>query len=203
MKKAITLFLVILIIPIFGFTQSIENLDYISPFHDGVAAIKKDAQWAFINQSGDIVVNFRNDLVITNTDEASFPIFYDGRCLIETKKDGISYFGYIDTSGKTVIIPQFLNAINFINGLAIALKLDRKVIAKNTAMGKDLVNYKYYQVTIDVNGDVENYLTQDGVNVVIDNEFLREPPKITSKRITDALFAIKDENGKWSVKKIN
>jgi hypothetical protein len=100
MKKVISLFLVILVFPIFGFTQSIENLDYISPFHDGLAAIKKNNEWAFINTNGEIVIDFRNDLVTTKYKGQNYPIFVDRRCLIEQKKEGISYFGYINTSGN-------------------------------------------------------------------------------------------------------
>jgi hypothetical protein len=203
MKKATILFLAIVIIPIFGFTQSIENLDYISPFHDGLAAIKKDNHWGFINNKGVIVIDFRGDLLVTKSDDGSYPIFYDNRCIIESKKEGISYFGYIDTSGKTVIKPQFLNTLNFNNGFAIALTLNKEVIAKNRALGKDVVYHRYYQVTIDTKGDVENYLTQDGVNVVLDKQFLRKPPKIESRKLSDSLYAVKKENGKWSVKKLN
>ena len=83
MKKLIILYIVILIIPIFGFTQTTKNLDYISPFHDDLAAIEKDGQWAFINTKGDIVVDFRNDLVTTKLNNEEYPVFMDGRCLIE------------------------------------------------------------------------------------------------------------------------
>lgn len=203
MKKAIILLLSITLIPVLVHGQSIKNLDYISPFHDGIAAIKQGNEWAFINQKGEIIVNFRNDLVATTTSEGNFPIFDNERCLIVNIKDGISYFGYIDTTGKTVIETQFLNATNFNNGMAIALKLDKEVTAKNTALNKDVVYYKYFQVTIDSNGDIKNYLSEKGVNIVLDKKFLSTPPIITSKRISDQLFSIKGEDGKLAVKKIN
>ena len=203
MKKIIILFITVILIPFYGVSQSIENLDYVSPFNEGIAAIKKNNQWAFINQKGDIVVNYRDDLVVTKIGEDSYPIFYDGRCLIENKKDGISYFGYIDIKGETVIDAQFLNATNFNNEKAIALELVKENVGKNEALGKKVVYYKYYEVIIDANGKTLNYLTRDGMNVVLDKKFLRNPPKIQSTLISGALFSIKDENGKWSVKKLN
>ena len=38
MKK---LLIIMILLPILGLVQTIENLDYISPFHDGVAAVKQ------------------------------------------------------------------------------------------------------------------------------------------------------------------
>lgn len=203
MKKAIILFFVIVVIPFFGYSQSIDNLEYISSFHDGVAAIKQNGQWAFINNEGDIVVNFREDLVISKTEKGSYPIFYDGRCLIETKKDDISYFGYIDTTGNTIIKPQFLNATNFNYGEAIVLKLFKENAGRNEVLGKNVVYYKHYEVIIDSNGKVLNYISQNGINVALDKNILREPPKFTSKRISEELVVIKGENGKWTVKTLN
>lgn len=202
MKKAVILFVAILLIPAFGNSQIIENLDYISPFNEGVSAIKKNNQWAFINNEGDIVINFRDDLVTTKSDDGNYPIFKEGRCLIVNIKEGISYFGYINISGETVIEPRFLNATNFNNNGAIALELTKEEIGKNTALGKSIVNYRYFEVVIDTDGKIKNYLNPKGVNVVLDKKFLREPPKFMSKQISENLVAIKNENGKWSLKKI-
>ncbi|MFL1894824.1 WG repeat-containing protein [Aquimarina sp. 2-A2] len=52
------LFITFVLIPFLGMAQTIENIDYISPFHNEVAAIKKGSQWAFINNEGKIVVDF-------------------------------------------------------------------------------------------------------------------------------------------------
>lgn len=203
MKKVIILFALLVMIPMASYTQSIEDLDYISSFNDGVAAIKKGNEWAFINNDGDIVVNFRTDLVATESLDGNYPIFKNGRCLIVAKKDGISYFGYINTSGKTVIAPRFLNATNFNDNMATALELEKEEIGKNPALDKNIVYYKYYEVTIDTDGNIKNYLTQKGVNIALDKEFLRKPPTFTSKQISDNLVATKNDKGKWTVKKIN
>jgi len=202
MKKVIFMFALLVLIPVSSFGQIIEDIDYISSFNDGVSAIKKNNEWAFINKDGDIVVSFRNDLVTTKSLDGDYPIFKNGRCLIVNEKDGISYFGYIDTYGKTVIEPQFLNAKNFNNNVAIVLELTKKIIGKNVALDKNVVYYRYFEVTIDTDGNVKNYLNQKGVNVVLDKKFLSAPPEFTSKQISDNLVGIKNENGKWTLKKI-
>lgn len=202
MKNSIIIFIAVVLIPFFGISQTIEDLDYVSSFNNGVAAIKKNNQWAFINKAGDIVIDYRNDLVETEFVDGSYPIFQDGRCLIVTKKDGISYFGYINTLGKTVIKPRFLNATNFNNNLATALELDKEIIGRNPVLDKNIVYYKYYEVTINTDGIIKDYLTQKGVNIVLDKKFLRKPPKFAAKQISDNLVIIKNEKGKWAIKKI-
>jgi len=126
-------------------------------------------------------------------------MFKNNRCLISEIKNGITYFGYIDKTGKTIIAPQFLNASNFYHNKAIALQVLKKELGTSNALGKNLVSYRYFEVTIDANGSVEDYLNPSGVNVVLDKEFLRNPPKITSKQISDNIYAVRGENNKWNI----
>ncbi len=203
MKKAILLLLITVLIPIFGNAQSLENLDYISPFHNDLAAIQKDGQWAFVDQKGAIVINFRNDLVATTSTDVNYPIFKNDRCLIVKEKEGISYFGYIDKTGKTVIEPKFLNAMNFNNEVAIVLELEKQNVGKNSVFNKDVIHYQYYEVLIDVDGNIKYYLTKDGVNIALDKKFLTKPPHFTSKQISENLYAVLNENKKWTLIKIN
>lgn len=202
MKKVIFILALLVLIPVSSFAQTIENIDYVSSFNDGLAAIKKDSQWAFINNDGDIVVSYRNDLVTTKSSDGDYPIFKNGRCLIVNEKDGISYFGYINTSGETVIEPQFLNALNFDNNLATVLKLEKDIVGRNTALDKNVVYYKYFEVTLDTDGNVKDYLTQKGINIVLDKKFLPNPPEFSTRLISDNLVAVKNEKGKWTIKKI-
>lgn len=202
MKNTIILVLV-LFASFFSFSQPIEDIDYISPFNNGVAAVKKGTQWGFINMQGELIIDFRNDLVLTETIDGNFPIFKSNRCLIEEKRDGISYFGYIDIFGATVIQPQFLNATNFNDGLAIVLEVFRESIAKNKALGKNIVYHKYLQGLVDTEGNIKLYLSPNRVNVILDKKFLKAPPEITSKYISEDLYAVKGKNNKWSVININ
>jgi hypothetical protein len=206
MKKAIILFIAVLLIPVFGFAQNIENIEnmeYIAPFNDEVAAIKKDGQWAFINAEGNIVVNFRNDLVSTKTNDGNYPVFNNGRCIIAKEKNGISYFGYIDKTGKTVIEPKFLNATNFNDNKAIALELIKKEVGKNPILDKNIVYHNYFEVTIDLNGDILNYLNPKGVNVTLDEKFLSKPPTINAKFISKYLVSFKTNDNKFDIIKID
>ena len=203
MKKRVVLFVALFLISAIIYAQTIENIEYISSFNDGLAAIKQDNQWGFINKSGDIAINFRNDLVTTKLNDGDYPIFKSGRCLIKKEKNGILYFGYIDTSGKTVIDPQYLNANNFNDNEAVTLKLKKEELGKNEVLDKNIVYYKYFEVVIDENGNIKSYLTPKGFNVVLDRQHLRTPPKITSKRISDNLYAVLDQNKKWTIQVIN
>ena len=199
MKKAL---ITLLLIPVFALTQTLRELDFIAPFNDGVAAIKKDNSWGFINDKGAILINFRDDLVLTETDYGHYPEFNNNRCLISEEKEGILYFGYIDKRGKKVIETKFLNASNFNKNETIALQLIKKELGENDVLGKNVVNYRYHEVIIDTNGTIKNYLNPKGVNVVLDEKFLKKPPKITSKLISDDLFATLNENNKWVIKSI-
>ena len=200
--KKIILLLTILFIPLFGFTQTIENLDYISTFNDDLAAIKKNNQWAFINKEGEIVIDFRDDLVVTELDNGNYPIFKNGRCIIKVKKEGVSYFGFMDKNGKIVIEPQFLNATNFDNNTATVLQLIKEDAGRNVALGKNIVYYKYFEVTLDRDGNVKNYLITEGINIVLDKDSIKNPPEITSKQISDNIYAVFNKNNKWSLKMI-
>ena len=154
MKKSAVLYLTLIILPIFGLAQSIENLEFVSPFHDDMAAIKKDGKWAFINKEGNLIIDFRTDLVTTNTEDGDYPMFNNDRCPIVAVKAGISYFGF---------------------------------------------NYRYFEVVIDTDGKVMYYLNPEGINVVLDKDFLRAVPQITSKHISEDLYVVKNKKDLWNI----
>ena len=199
MKK---LLITLVLIPFIGIAQTFENLDYIPPFSNGVAAIKKGNEWGFIDPEGNLIVDFRNDLVATKTDNASYPIFSNGKCLIANQKDGVLYYGYIDKTGKTVITPQFLNANNFQYGKALVLKVEKETIGYNDIFKKDVVNYHYFELVIDENGNTIDHLTQLAIHVSPKDKNDKNPPAITSKLISENLVAVKGNNKKWRIKKI-
>lgn len=202
MKTKILIFIAIFLLPIFGFSQSIENVEYISPFHDEVAAIEKGDQWAFIDMNGNIVVDYRNDLVAMKLEDKSYPFFNDGLCLISELKDGIRYFGYINKSGTTVIEPQFLNATEFQNGMAIVLELIKRNVGTNQLLKKPLVSYDYFEAIINTEGKVIHYLVEEPVHITLDKKFLKKTPPILSRLISEKLIAQLNENNRWVIKKI-
>jgi len=202
MRTKIILFAFLLLFPLIGFNQNVDNIDFISPFNDGFAAIEKDGQWGFINQEGTLVVPFRNDLVLLKMDEKDYPIFQNERCLISKKKDGILYFGYIDGLGHTVIEPQYLNATHFQNGIAIVLELVKTNVGNNQMLKKPLVSYDYFEGVITTNGEVVQYLVEEPIHITLSKEYLKKRPVITSKFIADHLIAKWTKDSKWEIIKI-
>jgi hypothetical protein len=186
-------------ISIGGFAQTTQEFDYVSPFHEDFAAVKKGDQWGFINMHGDVVVDFRDDLVTTKTLQGEYPIFMHERCLIVEKDKGISYYGYIDTKGKSVVNPEFLKATNFKFDYALVLKVNKEKAGYNNLLDKDIVYYTYTEVIIDVNGTIITELTEPK-NIVMVKKFLKLPA-ITSELISNHLVSVKTEDGTWLVQK--
>ena len=198
MKKIIILFI---LIPFLGFSQIPDKLDYISPYNEGFSAVKKGNQWAFINLKGNIVIDFRDNLVLTETNNKKYPVFINERCLISEKKDGISYFEYIDTSGKTIIEPQFLNATNFDEEFAIAIELYKEILGKNNILNKQTVRYESTEVIINKSGIIIRKLTEPK-GLALSRNYINKPPKISSKIIAENLFSALGKDNKIIIKKI-
>lgn len=201
MKKGVFLWMVLLLIPLIITAQITDPLDFISPFNEGVAAVKKGNQWGFIDTTGTIVVDFRTDVLVSKTEHANYPLFKNNRCLIIQKRDDIPYYGYIDKTGKTVIEPQFLNATHFSGNKAIALELVKEELGENEILNKMVYTYKYYEVVIDTKGQIETYLT-DGVYIGLTALNLIKAPEITSELIAEHLIATRDNNKKWKLKRL-
>ena len=197
-----TIFLTLLIIPILGIGQTIENIDFVSPFHDGLSAVKKGNSWAFIDQNGSIIIDFRQDLVKTKTDKGYYPLFSNGKCIIAQKKDDILLYGFIDKKGNISIEPQFLNVLNFQGNKTLALIVHKETIGFNDIFKKDVVNYHYFEVVIDENGNSLDHLTQLALHISPKYSKSKEPPVITSKFISDNLIAVKSDENKWNLRKI-
>ncbi|TBN04334.1 WG repeat-containing protein [Hyunsoonleella flava] len=200
MKKVL---IILLLLPTIALTQTKEEFDFVAPIHENVVAVKKGNTWGFIDADGHIIIDFRNDLVLSKTNHGNYPMFMDNRCLISVKKEGILYFGYIDKTGKTVIEPEFLNAQNFSNNQALALAVIKEELGRNEILGKNVIAHRCFEVIIDENGDIKSYLNPKGVNVVLDKKSLKKPPKITSKIISKNLYAVLNENKKWIIIKID
>lgn len=199
MKTFRTFIYCFFLFPLMGLTQPIENIDYISPFKNGVAAVKSNEAWGFINEKGNLVIDFRSDLVTTNFEDGTYPAFIDERCLIEKRMNGISYFGFIDKSGNVIVEPVYLNATNFDDGLAIVLELIKVKVGENTALGKTVAYDKYLEAIIDVEGNIVQYVSPNRVSVILDKDYLKSPPKIKSKRISEFLYAYYNEDHTWTV----
>ncbi|MFZ2432307.1 MAG: WG repeat-containing protein [Lutibacter sp.] len=201
MKK---LFLLILCFGIYSaaFAQILSGIDEVYPLQGEFAAIKKGDQWAFITIDGKIAIDFRNDLVLTNKVNASnqttsYPIFYEGRCLIKKLIANTYYFGFINEKGVEVIKPQFLNATNFSNGYAIVVLASKDSIGFNQVLRKPIMSNYMEEYVIDTSGELVKYLYNPRKNVSANQK--KGIPAIESKFIAPNLVATKTKTKKWEI----
>jgi hypothetical protein len=189
--KNIIILVICFIIHSFVYAQIITDIDDFSPFYEDLSAIKKGDQWAFINNKGIKVIDFRDDLVSSKTKEVSigYPIFEDGRCLIRKLNSGTYYYGYIDKNGKQIIAPQYLNATNFKNGYAIVITLEKEVIGFNESLGKDVVSYTLKEYIIDTSGKTVKIL-DNARNYVKSKYKYKNIPSFYSKFVGNHLIAV-------------
>lgn len=188
--------------------QDLKDIDYVAPFQEGLAAVKKGEQWAFINMKGELVIDYRDDILIpskgqmpldSKVEANKYPFFNDGRCLIQKTKNGIVHFGYINSQGKTVIEPVFINATHFNKGRAIVLKVTKQLLGKNELLDKDVVSYSYNEIVIDKSGEFKTHL-RGPKNLLYDKEYLKSPPKIQSRFISPNLIRVKTGKNTWQIK---
>ncbi len=199
MKSIPILIISVLMFPFMGSSQIIENINEVTPFHEELAAIKKGEKWAFINTKGDIVIDYREDLVPSETDKKStYPHFSDGRCLIKQMKDGILYYGYIDKTGKTVIEPEYLSAIPFHKGYAIVLKIAKEELGKNDLLDKKVVSYSYDEVVIDPKGAIKTHLSGPE-HLIFSKDKLKKRPTVQSYFLSPNLVVAKTKSDHWKI----
>ncbi|OIP49847.1 MAG: hypothetical protein COZ75_01475 [Flavobacteriaceae bacterium CG_4_8_14_3_um_filter_34_10] len=208
--KKIFFLIGLFLLPLLMQAQTIKDVDFIAPILDGYAAVKKGNQWAFMNAQGNIVIDFRDDLVANEKGIAgidlgvssqSYPLMLENRSIIKTMKDGIAYYGFINSIGKIAIPPIYLNVTNFKNGYALALHLNEIVLGSNAPLGKRVVTYEYNVVLMDTNGNIIKYVTGP-FPISLSKEKLKVAPPIFAKDISENLIAVRTPNGKWEVIKI-
>jgi hypothetical protein len=86
--------------------------------------------------------------------------------------------------------------------VTLVLKVLTQTVGENDILKKPVVYHNYFEVIIDSNGTIIEYLNPKGINVVLDKEFLKKPPKITSRFISDNIVTIMNENKKWIIKSL-
>lgn len=179
-----------------GFSQVVREIDVVTPYHGEMAAVKKGNSWGFINKSGKLIIDYRNDFVI----RANYPVFNDGRSLIRKKIDGEYYYGFINTKGEEIIPAKFLNATQFKDGFAIVVTLLKDSIGFNKVLEKNVTSNKIEEYVIDTVGSKIRYL-ENPLRYSKTLHKVKSPPKIRSKFVAPGLVAVLKKNGKWDIYK--
>ena len=181
-------------------SQLIQNLDQVGNYSEGLSAIKKGEQWAFMDEDGNIVIDYRNDLASIKDKDGQIvpPMFHNGRALIMKTVDNVKVYGYIDTSGNEVINCEFVSATPFSNGYAIVMIYYKEVVGKNKLLGKDVVSYQTEEFVIDINGKA---MTPSLNKRIFAPQKMKsvEQPEFSIKFIGERIIAVESENQKWDV----
>jgi len=83
--------------------------DYLNGYSDGLAAVRLDDKWGFVDTTGRLVVPIKYDRGpsdVWNNTETYYnegPRFTNGLARVSVTSNGITKFGYIDTTGKEVV----------------------------------------------------------------------------------------------------
>lgn len=208
MKNYIICALAILMLPTTIWPQSIGNVDEITPFSEGLAAVRKGDQWGFINEEGTLVIDFRNDLYWNKDADPSkldvsgirYPIFKEGRCVItKNVEEDVPVYGFIDTKGNVVIEPRFLNVYPFKDGYTTAV-LFEKTFRGNNEFKLKIYEFKFHDVLLDTSGHIEEYFEKRD-HIQMTRKRYRMP-WIGAKRIADALVAVHIRDKGWEIRKL-
>jgi hypothetical protein len=194
----------------FGISQELKSVEEIAPFHEGLAAVRIGDKWGFIDTDGELVIDFRNDLVwnkegsseVLDITAIPYPRFKDDRCMIrETlEEEGIDVYGFINSKGETVITPEYLNVTEFDQGYALGILLTKTFRGQNRFQ-LNIYDFKFSEVILDTSGEIMLLITQRQ-NILMDKRRY-ELPDLNAKYLSKTLMAVKTDQNTWELRKIN
>lgn len=216
MKHTLIVLALLIGIPRAGNAQTIkainkpvlENLDQITTFHEGLAAVRKGTQWGFINTEGNLVIDFRADLVWNENPAPNavgitslpYPRFKDGRCMIRAAgEEEIPVYGFIDQKGQTVIDAYYLNLTEFNDGLAIGIYVKRNFRGKNKFQ-LNIYEYSFTEVVLNPSGEMV-WPIGERDNILMQKRRY-EVPKIQSRILEKNLISVETIPGQWEIRNI-
>ena len=216
MKSVFLILSIVLALPYSGNTQSIktlnkplmEGLDEVTPYHDGLAALRKGSRWAFIDMDGNLVIDFRGDLVWKeNADPEAYgvnavpyPRFQDGRCMFEAAgDDDIPVYGFIDRQGKTVIAPEYLNLTEFRDGYAVGIFVKKTFRGKNKFQ-LNIFDYSFMEAVLNPQGEIV-WPIGERQNILMQKRRY-ELPSLNARIIGNGLLVVKTEQGTWEIRRM-
>ncbi len=208
MKQLITL-CALIILPFICFAQELTGIDEIAPFSEGLAAIRKGNEWGFINKEGQLVIEFRDDLVwnkvtnpsINDVSGIRFPQFKNGRCMIKKmmEEEEIPTYGFINPEGKVIIEPEYLNLTEFNEGYAVGILVTKDFRGKNNFQ-LNIYDYKFSEVLLDTAGDIMLLINKrDGISM---SKRRYELPELRAKFLSVNTLAVKSPTNKWEIRKL-
>ncbi len=207
MKTKMIPFVLFLLVPLLTIAQTFTGIEEIAPFSEGLAAIKKGEQWGFIDTKGDLVIDYRDDLVWDRSAElgtfgikgVKYPSFKQGRCLVKKMEEGIPYYGFIDTSGKLVIDYQFLNVAQYDSGYFTGIIFEKVFRGENEFKLK-VYDYKFHEVLMDTSGKIIEYLAKP-TNIQMTSKRYKTP-WLRTKLLSDKLIAVRNDDNSLEIRKI-
>ena len=204
------LFIFFLILSPLLIAQDLDALDEIAPFSEGLAAVRMGEKWGFIDKDGKLVIDFRDDLVwnieadpnASDVRGVAYPMFKNGRCMIQAmlEEEGIAVYGFINTKGEIVIAPEYLNVTEFNENYAVGILMTKTFRGKNRFQ-LNIYQYKFSEVILDTTGDIMLLVTQRK-NILMDARRY-EMPWLTAKYLSKSLMAVRTDQNTWELRKIN
>ena len=208
MKKYIISAFIMLMLPNVFHSQTVKNIDEIAPFSEGLAAVRQGNQWGFINEEGQMVIDFRNDIYWNKDADTSkkdisgvqYPMFNEGRCLItKIVEDGVPVYGFIDTKGNVVLEPQLLNVYPFKDGFTTAVLFEKSMKGKNE-FNLDIYEFKFHDVMLDTSGEIIEFFNRR-YNIQMTKRRY-QMPAMGVKQLSAGLVAVYTQDQGWEVRKI-
>lgn len=217
MKHLVVVFAVLLTVPFFSISQTMESinkslidgLDEVAPFSEGLAAVRKGNKWGFIDRTGKLVIDFRDDIVwnpgantsIRGVEGLKYPKFKEGLCIIkELKEEDIPYYGFINTMGKVVIEPNYLNVTEFEGSWALGIFCRKDFRGKNKFQ-LNIYDYTFTEVLLNRQGEIM-WPISERQNILMSKRRY-QTPDIRVKILSDDLLSVKNADGRWEVRKID
>ncbi len=206
-----------ILFPFFGNAQTIETinkpilkeLDEVAPFSEGLAAVRKGERWGFIDKTGELVIDFRDDVVWDKNAVSDrkdirairYPQFKNGLCPIQQIKDeGIAYYGFMDAQGQIVVQPEYLNVTGFKDGKAIGIFCRRTFRGKNSFQ-LNIYEYTFTEVILNTKGEIVWPIKKrEGISMA---KKRYEMPELTASLISSNLIAIKTKGNHFEICNVN
>lgn len=157
----------------YGYINTEGNLaippkyDFACSFHDGLALVYSNNKNGFINRHG------KNIIKMVSTQKIRYSDFSDGRAIVlKVGENNYKYrYGFIDTTGRYIVRPEYLDLTDFHDGIAAFyahsnLKHSRKAHAKQTCYSRGLIDKNGHIIYETKNLKYQYYYFNDGVAVI-------------------------------------